>query len=136
MDMRGQCLYVMHDFLTTDVHFDNFPPDFGKYVKGMPIQTFEAILLNISTRIQLYQFAHGGNYNTRSVSTLLNESFFSDLMRLDKEGHGYPKACNIPRVMGQVVTINYFKHNPVKTFALHPTMKGTYPVHLLDEDQV
>ena len=56
-------------------------------------------------------------------------------MRLDK-GHGYPKACNIPRVMGQVVTINYFKHNPVKTFALHPTMKGTYPVHLLDEDQV
>ena len=102
----------------------------------MPIQTFEAILLNISTRIQLYQFAHGGNYNTKSVSTFSNESFFSDLTRLDKEGHGYPKACNIPRVMGQVVTINYFKHNLVKTFALHPTMKGTYPVHLLDEDQV
>ena len=66
----------MHDFLTTDVDFDNFPPDFGKYVKGMPIQTFKAILQNISTRIQLYQFAHGGNYNTRSVSTLPNESFF------------------------------------------------------------
>ena len=37
--------------------------------------------------------------------------------------------------MGQVVTVNYFKHNPEKSFALCPTTKGTYPVHLLDDDQ-
>ena len=134
-DMHVRSLFAMHKFLMKDVDFDNFPPDFGRYVKGMPIQTFEAILQNISTRIQLYQFAHGGNYNARSISTLSNESFFSDLTRFDKEGHGYPKACNVPKVMGQVVTVNYFKHNPEKSFTLRPMMKGTYPVHLLDDDQ-
>ena len=101
----------------------------------MPIQTFEAILQNISTRIQLYQFAHGGNHNVRSISTLSNESFFSDLTRFDTEGHGYSKACNVPKVMGQAVTVNYFKHNPEKSFTLHPMMKGTYPVHLHEDDQ-
>ena len=134
-DMCVRSLFAMHKFLMKDVDFDNFPPDFGRYVKGMPILMFEAILQNISTRTQLYQFANGGNSNARSISTLSNESFFSDLTRFDKEGHSYSKACNVLKVMGQVVTVNYFKHNPEKSFALHPTMKGTYPVHLLDDDQ-
>ena len=37
--------------------------------------------------------------------------------------------------MGQVVAVNYFKHNPEKIFTLCPMMKGTYPVYLLDDDQ-
>ena len=64
----------------------------------------------------------------------INESFFSDLTRFDRESHRYPKACNIPHVMGQVVTLNYLKHKPDKGFDLCATMKGTYPVHLLDDD--
>ena len=60
-DKRVQCLYEMHNFLTKDIDFDAFPSLFGCYIKGMPIQTYKAILQNISTCIQLYKFAHGGN---------------------------------------------------------------------------
>lgn len=51
------------------------------------------------------------------------------------ESHSYPKVCNIPHVMGQVVTLNYLKHKPDKGFDLCATMKGTYLVHLLDNDR-
>ena len=50
---------------------------------------------------------------------------FSDLTRMDRESHGYPKACNISHVIGQVVTLNYLKHKPDKGFDLCATMKGT-----------
>ena len=77
----------------------------------MPVQTFEALLQNISTHILLYTLARDGKYNTRSVSTLSNESFFSDINQLDKEGgHFYPKAVNMPKIIGKVVTLNHFKH--------------------------
>ena len=35
--------------------------------------------------------------------------------------------------MGHVVALNYFKHKPDKNFSLTTTMKGTYPVYLLEE---
>ena len=38
--------------------------------------------------------------------------------------------------MGNVITLNYFKHKPNKNFVLTTTTKGTYPVHLLDERQL
>ena len=123
----------MHEFLLRDIDFTEFPPKFTRYIKGMPIQTFEAILQNISTRIHLYAFAFDGHYNTRAIYTLSNESFFSDLCCLDKESPQYPKACNVGKVMGHVVALNYFKHKSDKSFSLTTIMKGTYPVHLLEE---
>ena len=100
----------------------------------MPVQTFEAILQCISTRIFLYKFSVENNYNTRSVSTLANKSFFSDLTHMDQNGRHYPKACNIESIMGRVVTLNYFKPKPEKHFHLTTTTHGTYPVHHLEAD--
>ena len=101
----------MHEFLTRDINFDAVPFQYpGRYIKGLTWQTYEALLQLISTRIQLYQFAAEGTYNARAVSTLSNESFFSDLVRYDKESHGYLKGTNISRVFGRVVLINHFKH--------------------------
>ena len=71
-------------------------------------------------------------HNPHAISTLANESFFSDLTRLDKESTYYPKACNIPHLLGKVVTLNYFKHKPDKSYSLQTTLKGSYPVHILD----
>ena len=56
----------------------------GRYIHSMTWQTFEALLQMISTRITLYSFAADATYNARSVSTLANESFFSDLVRPSK----------------------------------------------------
>ena len=53
---------------------------------------------------------------------------------MDKESTYYPKACNIPKLMGKVVTLNYLKHKPDKSYALNPTTKGTYPVHILQHE--
>lgn len=58
----------------------------------------------------------------------------SDLCQLDKESPQYHKACNVGKVMGHVVALNYFKHKPNKNFSLMATTKGTYPVHVLEED--
>ena len=81
---------------------------------GMPVQTWEAIMQVISTRLYLYSMAHGNTYNTRSVLTLASESFFADLKQMDKEGYGYPKAANVDKVIGKTVTINAFKHKANK----------------------
>ena len=134
-DTRVRWLCDMLQFLTKDMNFWSVPfQNPGRYIKGMSWQTFEAILQLISTRIQLYAFASGGTYNARSVSTLSNESFFSDLVRLDKEGKGYPKACNVGQVMGRVVMLNHFKHKRDKNYMLTATLKPKYPPHLDEGD--
>ena len=86
----------------------------------------------ISTSIQLYTFAQDRTYNARSVSTLSNESFFSDLVRYDKESHRYPKGTNVGRVFGRVVLINHFKHKRDKNYYLTATIKSKYEIKLAD----
>ena len=126
----------MFAFLTKDISFNRFPfPLTGRYWRGMPIQTYEALLQNICTRIQLYDLAFNETYNNRAISTLTNESFFSDMGRLDKESRTYPKACNVPKIFGRVVTLNYFKHLLDKNWFLTATHKGTYPEHLAEVHQ-
>ena len=73
-------LYDMHTFLLKGIKFNDFPSVLcDRYIRGMPVQTWEAIMQLISTRLYLYSMAHGNTYNTRSVSTLALESFFADL---------------------------------------------------------
>ena len=133
---RVRRLLKMYTFLTSGINFTSVPFQYkGRYIKGMTWQTFEAILQNISTRIQLYECAHDRTYNTRAVSTLANESFFSDLVQLEREGKGYPKACNIGRVMGEVVLLNHYKHKCDKNYSLGATKKRKYPVHHALEDK-
>ena len=127
----------MYSFLTEKIGFNSFPfPYTGRYWRGMPIQTYEALLQNICTRIQLYSIAHNKTYNTRAISILANESFFSDMVRMDKESHSYPKACNVPKIFGRVVTLNYYKHLPEKNWFLTATHKGTYPKHLAEYNEM
>ena len=102
----------------------------------MTWQTFEVLLQTVMTRIQLYNYALGGTYNARSVSTLANESFFADLVRLDKEAKGYPKASNVGKVMGCIVMLNHFKHKRNKNYTLAPTLKPKYPPQLAEADNM
>ena len=134
-DTRVRYLHDMHQFLTEGINFNAIPFQYpGRYIKGLTWQTFEALLQNISTRIQLYFFTSGGTYNSRAVSTLSNESFFADLVRYDKESHGYPKGTNVSRVFGRVVLINHFKHKRDKNYYLAATVKAKYEVQLAEPD--
>ena len=134
-DFRVGALYEMYEFLMEGVNFNGYPSKLSKrHFRGMPMPTYEALLQNINTHIQLYKYANGNMYNTHSISTLTNESFFSDLTQLDQELPFYPKACNIPKLVGKVVQLNYYKHKANKPYSLQPTSKGTYPVHVFDEE--
>ena len=53
-DLHVTFLHNMYAFLTWDINFNRFLfPLMGRHWKGMPIQTYEALLQNICTRIQL-----------------------------------------------------------------------------------
>ena len=93
------------------------------------------MLQNILTRIQLYSYTNCGTYNARAVSTLANESFFADLVRYDKESHGYPKGTNVSCVFGRVVLINHFKHKHDKNYYLSATIKSKYEIKLAENDE-
>ena len=83
-DMRGasanhrvMTLYEFYEFLAHDINFHGYPSQFTScYYKGMPLHTYEVILQNVTTRIQLYSHAHNLTYNPCAISTLANESFF------------------------------------------------------------
>ena len=132
-DTRVLYLTDMHKFLIKGVNFNAVPFQYpGRYIKGLTWQTYEALLQMISTWIQLYTFAKEGTYNARSISTLSNESFFTDLVRYDKESHCYPKGTNIGRVLSRVVLINHFKHKRDKNYYLAATIKSKYEIKLAD----
>ena len=101
----------------------------------MPVTTFEMMLQNCSSRITMYGLATGGHYNSRAPTTMPNESFFSDLVRYEKDGSQYPKACNIPRTFGRVVTLNTAKHRPDKCYQLCTSVRNKYPIALAEEDK-
>ena len=67
------------------------------HVCGLPSVTFQAILHNISTRIQLYALSRHKKYNQQAVFTLAVESMFSVLTTLSRTTSGIPLAAKIPR---------------------------------------
>ena len=66
------------------------------HVCGLPCITFQAILHNISTRIQLYSLSDKKTYNQWAVSTLAVETMFSVLTTLSRTTSGIPLAAKIP----------------------------------------
>ena len=114
-DERVEHVYNIYSFLTHGIDFDEFPSvSTQRYIRGLPIQTFKAILHNVCTRIHLYGLAEGSTYNTHAVSTLVSESCNSDIHRLDKEGSEYLKACNMNKLIGKLSLVNDYKHRRSK----------------------
>ena len=134
-DTRVQYLTDMYSFLVQGINFNSVPFQFpDRYIRGMTWQTFEALLQSISTHIQLYYMSRNFTYNARAVSTLANESFFSDLVCYNKESHGYPKGVNVCKVLGHVVLINFFKCKHNKNYFLSATVKGKYEIKLAENN--
>ena len=59
-------------------------------------------------------------HTIREVSQLYqSESYFSDVKRMDKEGHGYPKGPTIHKLIGKCATVNAYKHKATKYEHVH-----------------
>ena len=107
--------YNMHNYLTQDIDFNKFPSPFScHYIKGMPIQTFEALLQICSMRIYLYAAAVVETYNSRAISTLPSESYFLDVKRIDKDGRGYTKGPAVNKLVEKSATVNALKDKATK----------------------
>ena len=80
MDVHDRIRYWndMYSFLVSKCKICDYLPS-TTHVQGIPVKTFEALLHTISTHFSLYSLASGNSYNTRAISTLAIESFFSDL---------------------------------------------------------
>ena len=127
-------LSQMFGFLLSKYCFHQYPPE-TTHIKGIPIQTYEAILHTISTHFILYKHSVKGTYNTRSISTLAVESFFSDLNRFEFSGLGAPKSVDIPKLISHVVHINTTKHDPNRGFEFTTSTRDNYPCYLMEDDR-
>ena len=83
----------MYIYMQSKHIFSTYPPP-KNYIGGIPIKTFEALLHCISMRFSLFCMLSTHSYNTRSISTLAVESFFSDLARYEFSGLGKQNLLN------------------------------------------
>ena len=109
---RVNNLWAFYAYLCHNVDFESFPCP-GSYIKGIPAVTFCSILQNISIHLSLYRISKKCTYNTRSISSLVCESFFLTLsaMELSK---GSLKAMNIPNMIGNLMTIENYKQSTTR----------------------
>ena len=135
-DERGIDIYVrlrnlekFYRFMHSKVNWETFPPP-GRYVQGMPVQTYESIMQGISTRMQIFAMSPTP-VNQRSISTLSIESFFSELTNMEFSGLGCPKAVDIPRLISHVTELNNIRHELDRGFSFHTTNRAAYPYHTL-----
>jgi hypothetical protein len=106
----------MKDYLLENIDFGVFPA-FWKDVKGFPKVWFEGILQRIDTTLQLYLIA--GSYNQRSVSSLVNETFFGELSEMEPTRLGCPKAVAIPRLMASVTELLHYRCDPSDRYSCY-----------------
>ena len=131
VDIRLHHLNQMYHNLMDMIDFSSYPPP-TSHVAGIPIKTFEAMLHCISTRFALYWTSQRHCYNTRALSTLAVESFFSDLSKFEFSGLGTPKSTDIPKLLSHLVHINTTKHDPRRGFEFTTSTRNNYPCYLMD----
>jgi hypothetical protein len=106
---RIRKLISMRDFLLKDVDFAQFPP-YGRYIKGIPTVTFEGLLIDIDTKLQLYKLTD--TFNIRSVGSLAAETTVGVLQTLYPISQVSIKACDVPSLMSTVLEVMTCRCNP------------------------
>ena len=99
----------MKSFLLQGEDLQDSPP-FGNYVKGFPKVMFEGFLQRIDTCLQMYAVVKVGSFNQRTVSSLVNETFFGELSDLEPTRLGCP--ISIPQLMSTVTEMLHYRCDP------------------------
>lgn len=122
-DKRVNHLWAFYCYLVKYVSFDRFPSP-GMYVKGIPIVIYHGILQNCCTHMSLYSLSARHTYNVCSISSLVCESFFSTVSSRDPHKLGCPKAADIPKTMGDIITIENYKNHTDLNFHLEKLLSS------------
>ena len=135
MDLKIRLWHLnnAYEYFLQHLSLNDYPPP-TTHVGGIPIKMYEALLHSISTRFSLFQLSSNECYNSRAISTLAVESFFSDLSQFELGGLGAPKAVDIPKLISHVVYINTTKHDPECGFEFVTMTRDNYPVYLMEQN--
>ncbi|XP_060561338.1 uncharacterized protein LOC132721103 [Ruditapes philippinarum] len=111
--------------LLSHVKFNKYPPP-SKYVAGWPLQLWEALIAHIDAKTLLYSLCHGGTCNVRAFSSLVGETFFSELVLHDKTGCGTVTAAEFGRFIGAASEQLHVRHDPNRKFVYRTGRSHVY----------
>ena len=101
----------LRTYLLNKAQFGCFPPK-TQYIGGIPVVTFEALLVHLERKLQIYQHLPFKGYNARALGTQEVEQFFSSVRELDPSGLGTPKPDDIPMMMAKAAFLDNIRFNP------------------------
>ncbi|MEW8548750.1 MAG: YqaJ viral recombinase family protein [Candidatus Thiodiazotropha sp.] len=110
---RCQRRLELLNWLLAGYDIGKFPPP-TRYVKGIPITTYEALVVHLERKIQLFSFVPESMYNVRATGTQEVEQFFSSFREMDPSGTGTVKPEIIPGMLASASEIDNFRLNPNK----------------------
>ncbi|WAR09987.1 hypothetical protein MAR_035063 [Mya arenaria] len=96
------------------------------YVNGWPIQLWEALIAHIDSKTILYALCHGGTYNVRAFSSLIGETFFSELVLHDRTGCGTVTADEFGRFIGNAIEQLHVRLDPDRNHAFDEQRRGVH----------
>ena len=73
------------------------------YIKGWPSKLWEALLSSIDAKAFLYALSYGGSYNVRAFSSMIGETFFSELTMNDRRGQGTVSCQEFGQFIGNTI---------------------------------
>ena len=112
-------------WLLTDISFSDFPPDRG-YIKGIPSDTFEAVVAAIDGYILLHSLIPNHSYNVRSVNTNDNETYHSIIYSLSNTKYGIPDCSELEALQARIWNCHRMKLDPEMPFQIRTAKKPTY----------
>ena len=86
-EQRLQLRSSLRTRLMNSVNLWKFPPP-GMYINGWPTQLWEAVIASIDSKAILYSLTPNHKYNVRAFSSMMGETFFSELTQYDRRGQG------------------------------------------------
>jgi hypothetical protein len=96
----------MRQLLLQGVNFEQFPPH-TLYVQNIPVVTFEGLLIDIDSKVQLYSIC--GPYN---IGSLAAETTLGILQSLNPVSSVSIKAVDVPRLMATTIEVMTCKLDP------------------------
>lgn len=103
----------LREWLLEGYKIGKFPP-VTRYVRGIPITTYEALVCHIERKMQMFAFVPDAMYNVRATGTQEVEQLFSTFRDTDPTGTGTPKPDAIPDMLTAAVEIDNFRMDPEK----------------------
>ena len=116
---RIQMRMNLRSRLLSHVKFDQFPPPTVQ-LSGWPIQLWEALIANIDAKSLLYAICHNGTYNVRAFSSMMGETFFSELTLADKRGHGTVTSEEFGQFIGTTIEQLHLRLDPERFLSFLP----------------